>query len=85
MTVEAAPSSLDQLRNRLRSGGFTGLYFPRECACELEDLAPCGIDVTQAWSGCRPGHRHAHPSDQGFIVSTSPTPPAPDEWTSLLP
>lgn len=85
MPVKAAPISLDQLRDRLKAGGFSGLYSPQECACELRDLVPCGVDVSQSSSGCRPGHRHAHPSGQGFIVSATPTPPAADEWASLLP
>lgn len=35
----------------LRQNGFDGLYYPGECGCEINDLAPCGEMTGQ----CEPG------------------------------
>lgn len=45
-------SVVDIVRNAIEDGGFDGLYYPDECACDLEDLAPCNGGP---WPGCRAG------------------------------
>ena len=38
---------------RLRKAGYDGLYAPHMCACEVDDLYPCG----QRGKDCRPGYK----------------------------
>lgn len=32
----------DIIERYLRENGFDGLYYAGECACSVDDLAPCG-------------------------------------------
>jgi hypothetical protein len=42
------------VENHLKEGGFEGLYNSDiQCACELEDLAPCA----QMQDDCEPGYK----------------------------
>ena len=36
----------------LKENGFDGLFFPGECACRADDLAPC----ENILPGCQPGY-----------------------------
>ncbi len=38
---------------QLRKAGYDGLYHPGECACEVDDLYPCG----ERHPDCRPGYK----------------------------
>ena len=40
-------------RDWLTRRGFDGLYFPGECACEADDLYPCG----ERHEDCEPGYK----------------------------
>lgn len=66
-------TDLSRLADDLRKGGYDGLYCTEEpCGCELDDLAPCGMDP-QGEEGlwyCKPAYRRecigddcAHPCD----------------------
>lgn len=33
---------LEEVKAKLKAGGYGGLYYPGECACDINDLAPCG-------------------------------------------
>lgn len=76
---------LQEVRDRLKSGGFTGLYYPGECACTLDDLAPCGEcqrdEGEEFINDCEPGHSHIDPEDPTFdIVSAGKEPPTTEQW-----
>lgn len=80
---EIAPSTI---RIRLIEDGYTGLYFPGECACGLEDLAPCGnassTDGERYINGCLGGYKHQDPArPHFFIVNSSPEEPSPDVFS----
>jgi hypothetical protein len=39
----------------LRENGYDGLYNSNDCACDLNDLMPCGF-----WDGdCKAGYKHS--------------------------
>jgi hypothetical protein len=48
-----APTAHSILRDYLTTHGYDGLYWPGECACLVDDFAPCG-DIPRE---CRPGWR----------------------------
>lgn len=51
---------IEIVKAHLVSGGFDGLVMPdAECGCLLDDLAPCGGDI----SDCEPGYRGVQPDD----------------------
>ena len=80
-----AAETLARIAVKLEAGGFTGLYAPGCCACELGDLAPCGSveEHDDGWiNGCRPGHKHVDPRSGEFMLTASkdtPTAAAFDE------
>lgn len=50
------------VKQYIEQNGFGGLFSPHyECACEKEDLAPCG----EIQSTCEPGYRSACPDECG--------------------
>jgi len=46
--------------NHLRVYGFDGLFCQGECACEIDDLAPCGH---ANFEQCKPGFKVACQND----------------------
>jgi hypothetical protein len=67
------------LQEKLIKSGFSGLYVPGECACELSDLAPCGEDP----SLCEFGYKHINPDDkEEFMVSGNRDEPIVD-WDKM--
>lgn len=55
-------SILDIVRRYLSAGGFDGLYSADgECACDTDDLAPCG----ETPQDCRAGYKVPCPSTCG--------------------
>ena len=44
--------TLPALKRYMKDHGYTGLFYPGECACAINDLAPCGEDHT----ACRLGY-----------------------------
>jgi hypothetical protein len=53
---ERLPTYTDLLKPWLKEHGYDGLYNNEECACRVDELAPCGWspDVCE----CLPGHWH---------------------------
>lgn len=35
-------ATIKVIRDKLETGGFSGLYCEGECGCGIDDLAPCG-------------------------------------------
>lgn len=79
---------LTGVRERLVAEGYDGLMFPGECACCMDDLAPCGMtecDDGEDWiNGCDAGYKHTDPKRPEFwVISFSKQPPTQqrfDEW-----
>ena len=42
---------LDIVTAYLKQHGFDGLYSDGECACNLDNLAPCGESFSRCWPG----------------------------------
>ena len=60
----------DIVRRYLEKLGYDGLYYPGECACLKDDLAPCEGQM----ANCQPGYR-VDSEEDGFdyhIVSEQP-------------
>jgi hypothetical protein len=76
---------------RLDRGGFTGLFYPGECACERSNLAPCGEyrhDKGGFINGCKPGFKHLDPRPEhskffDFGVFEHKEPPTAEQWDEL--
>ena len=51
MMNEKLKSVRDVLIEGLKRNGYDGLFYPGECACLLDDLAPCDEDPLR----CEPG------------------------------
>lgn len=69
------PTATDLLSMALISHGYHGLFNARaNCACELDDLMPCGVEPGE----CRAGWRHpdADRSDEVLIWDQPPVDPA---------
>ncbi len=70
---------LDMVRAQLIAGGYDGLYCPGECACLVDDLAPCD----EINSACEAGYRedcdedctHEGAGDTGWHLADSPRDP----------
>lgn len=84
--------TLDAIREKLKAGGYDGLLYPGECACELKDLAPCGEcqqqDGEDYINGCDPGYKHLDPRPEhqrygDFIISVKKIPPTDEEWDNI--
>lgn len=64
---------LEQVKAKLKEGGYGGLYYPGECGCTIDDLAPCGEceydEVSGLINGCEAGY-----------VFKDPRPGAPMDW-----
>lgn len=68
--------------------GYTGLYLPGECACEVDDLAPCDQcvqdDGEKYINGCEPGFKFSDPADpKNWLVKSANVAPTEDEWEIL--
>jgi len=44
-------NALEIVKKYLEENGYDGLYYPGECACENDDLAPCGEDISKCDAG----------------------------------
>ena len=80
--------TLEEVKEKLLANGYTGLYFPGECACGLEDLAPCGScereDGEDYINDCEPGYKHIDPTRPDFwVISASKEPPPQDVFDRL--
>lgn len=62
--------------------GYTGFYYPGECACTMKDVAPCGEDPAQ----CEPGYAFFDPEKpEDFIVRGVNQEPTEEEWEKIMP
>ena len=62
------------LNDYLKENGYGGLYLSGECACEVDDLVPCGGDPTD----CCPGYKVMKDCNDLYafeIVEKKPTEP----------
>lgn len=58
-------NGLEMIRAYLEQHGFDGLFSPGECACLLEDLAPCEADGIDE---CVAGYKHPGDEEYDFFV-----------------
>lgn len=77
--------SLEAVKEQLRADGYTGLYFDGECACELDDLAPCGECQHEEGepyiNGCDGGYKHQDPTRSDFwVISFHKEPPTQEQF-----
>lgn len=81
-----AIDKIDEVKVRLVAAGYDGLYCPGECACALDDLAPCGErhkEDGEEWiNGCEAGYKHVDPRSkfEDWVLSGSKDAPTPDEF-----
>ena len=78
---------IEKVCEKLKAGGYTGLIAPAgECACEIDDLAPCGVREPDDYiNGCSPGHKHSATVNKAiWLVSTKKEPPSDEEWESHI-
>lgn len=65
------------LKEWLTKNGYDGLYYAGECACSVDDLWPCGEDLSE----CEPGYLAPCPESCGchdwHISREKPKHPAP--------
>ena len=47
------PTIKEIVKEYLETNGYEGLFYPGECACELEDLMPCD----EPNMNCEPGYK----------------------------
>jgi hypothetical protein len=52
----------------LKRKGYDGLYDECHCACEIGDLRPCGLSISETLS-CKPGYMHDSGDEFEFIIS----------------
>ena len=82
--------SLDEVRRRLESEGYSGLYYPGECGCDLDGLAACGeceIRDGEDWiNGCDAGYKHIDPRSPigDWVITESKEPPTPDAFDRMF-
>ena len=43
--------TIDGLKSYMTKHGYTGLFVPGECGCEISDIAPCGEDFSECELG----------------------------------
>jgi hypothetical protein len=79
------------VRDKLEAEGFTGLFYPAECACECSDLAPCGNTEKSGngyINGCKPGYKHFDPRPEhskfgDFAIWGQKEAPSAAQWESF--
>lgn len=77
------PSAEALLIAAMQAGGFDGLFNAHaDCACELDDLMPCGMEPC----GCHAGWKHpdADQRDEILIWDTPPVDPVAAGQRSLF-
>ncbi len=86
--TETVTISLDEVREKLKKNGFTGLY-DYACGCDIDDLAPCGMlqEGGEYINDCHPGYAHKDPNpgyvEYGdFVVTNCKEPPEDDEFAN---
>lgn len=78
--------TLESVKAKLKEQGYGGLYYPGECGCGLDDLAPCGEcrqeEGKEYINGCEPGYKHVDPRSKfgDWILSVSNEMPTEEEF-----
>lgn len=80
--------TLAEVKAKLQVEGYDALYYPGECACSVDDLAPCGYcdreEGEDYINGCKGGYKHQDPTRPDFwVVSIFHTPPTQDLFDEL--
>lgn len=81
--------SLDEVRERLKIRGYSGLYVPGECGCHLGNLAPCGSCEASSdgeyINDCAPGYFFSKPggTEHDWMVRGVNEVPSADDWQEL--
>lgn len=74
---------IEIIKESLKEKGFSGLiHGDGECGCEIDDLAPCGIDISE----CRAGYKHCDPRPEhpnGFSIWDQKEPPTAEQWEQV--
>lgn len=73
--------TLAEVKAKLQGDGYSGLYYPGECACCVDDLAPCGsveCDGEEDYiNNCEGGYKHVDPTRPDFwVISANKEPPS---------
>ena len=71
-------TALQVLVDALRCDGFTGLYWPGECGCTLDDISPGDC----FHNGCMPGY--VHERIDSFVVTGSERRPSDADMDAML-
>ena len=87
--LDQAVGHEERARTFLIEGGYSGIVYPGECGCRLDELMPCfayerdkktGIPL-----GCQPGHAHINPSGGSeWIVSIHKEPPTQEQFDRCI-
>jgi len=74
---------IEIVRAHLKAEGFGGLVADgAECGCELDDLAPCGGDISR----CEAGYKHTDPrggDPQAWAIWRQKEPPTDEQWEGV--
>lgn len=81
--------TLEEVKAKLQSEGYTALFFPGECACQIDDLATCGVcerEDGEDWiNDCEAGYKHTDPTRPNFwVASASKEPPDQERFDDLF-
>lgn len=80
--------TVDKIKVKLIEEGYGGLYYDGECACEVDDLAPCGeCDQSSGdayINGCDPGYKHVDPkNEKEWAIGSNKEPPTDEAWERI--
>lgn len=82
--------TLEEVREKLKANGYSGLYYPGECGCGIDDLAPCGEcqEGGEYVNDCKPGYKHLDPRPDhakfgDYVVTADKNPPEGDDFDSM--
>lgn len=79
-------------RDKLKAQGFDGLFYDGACACDLDDLAPCGNcgleDLEDFINGCEGGYKHFDPRPEHAVhadwaIWRKKEAPTAEQWENL--
>jgi hypothetical protein len=78
-------NATEQARQLLIKNGYNALSYPGECACSIDDFAPCGEcekhDGEDYINDCDPSYKFIDPENKSFwVASPSNVAPTEQEW-----
>jgi len=78
---------ISEVKEKLKVGGYGGLFYPGECACTLDEFAPCGErereDDEEYINNCEPGYVFRDPrpgAPIGCVTKRENKEPTLKEW-----